>query len=108
MMFRHTSELRQPLAKEAMAVLAGVYMSVADDVRVVVRDRDMCINLLVVVYSVGNRGLIGTENHASIAVFGDIFISVFQILPNAELNSSVNGRVSFLTVCLSRRFLAPS
>jgi len=38
MMFRDTSELRQPLAKEAVAVLTGVCVGVADDVDIGVGD----------------------------------------------------------------------
>ena len=39
MMFRDTPELRQPLAKEAIAVLAGVSVSDTDDVGVGVGGR---------------------------------------------------------------------
>jgi hypothetical protein len=88
-MFRDPSELRQPLAKEAVAVLAGVHMRIADHVRVIVRDRQMCVNLLVFVNPVVDSVVIGTEDYTSIAVLGDIFVSVLQVVPNAKLNSAV-------------------
>jgi len=88
-MFRDASELRQPLAKEAVTVLAGIHMSVADHVRVIVRDRQVGVNLLVLVDPVVDCVVICTEDHTSIAVFGDVFVSVFQVVPNGELNPSI-------------------
>jgi len=43
MMFRDPSELRQPLAKEAVGVLAGVRVSVTDDVSVEVGDSQVAV-----------------------------------------------------------------
>ena len=55
MMLRDAPELRQPLAKEAMAVLTAVDAGVADHVRIVVRDRQMSVNA--VVPGVANNGI---------------------------------------------------
>ena len=88
-MFRDASELRQPLAKEAVAVLAGIHVSIADHVRIIVCDRQMGVNLFVLVNPIVDRVIIGTENYASIAVLGDIFVGVLQIVPNGEFHSSV-------------------
>ena len=46
MMFRDTSELRQPLAKEAVTVLTSVRVSVTDDVGVGVGDGQMAVHPL--------------------------------------------------------------
>jgi len=45
MMFRDAAALRQPLAKEAMAVLRAIHGSVADHVRIIVHDRQMSLIL---------------------------------------------------------------
>ncbi len=75
-MFRDTSELRQPLAEEAMAVLAGVRVSVTDHVGLGVGDGQMAVHPLLVLDVVVNRVAIGAEDDASIAVLGDIFVSI--------------------------------
>jgi len=48
-MFRDTPELRQPLSKEAMTVLTVVDVSVANHVRIVVRNRQMSVSSVVFV-----------------------------------------------------------
>jgi hypothetical protein len=44
MLLRDSFELRQPLAKEAMAVLTGVYVSITDDVGIGVGDGQMTVH----------------------------------------------------------------
>ena len=90
-MFRDTSELRQPLAKEAVAVLAGTHVRIADHVRIIVCDRQMGVNLFVLVNPIVDRVIIGTENHAFIAVLGDIFVSILQIVPNGKFSLVVHS-----------------
>jgi hypothetical protein len=72
-----------------MTILAGVHVRVTDHVRVIVRDRKMSVNLLVFVNPVVDCVLIGTENHTTIAILRDIFVSVPQIVPHSKLHSSV-------------------
>jgi hypothetical protein len=72
-----------------MAVLAGVHVRIADHVRVIVRDRKMSVNLLVLVNPVVDSVLIGTENYTPITILSDIFASVPQIVTHSKLNSSV-------------------
>ncbi len=101
-MLRDSSELRQPLAKEAMAVLAAVYVSVTDNVRFIVRDRQMTVNSIVFVDVIVYRVIIRAENHCLISSVGDLLIYVLEILPNQELNSSVAPTDE----CLARSFLS--
>ena len=101
MMLRDTSELRQPLAKEAMTVLAAVHASIADHVRVVVRDRQMSVNTVVLVDIIVDRVVVGTENHRLIASIGHLFVDVLEILSNQKFNSSVGATDE----CHDRRFV---
>ncbi len=88
-MLRDTSELRQPLAKEAVAVLAGVCVSVADDVGDGVDDGQIAVHPHLVLGSVIDRIIVGTEDDTAIAVFSNVFVSVFQVLTDEKSNSSV-------------------
>jgi hypothetical protein len=49
----------------------------------------MAINLVVLVDSVVDAVLIGTEDHGLIAVLGDVFVNVLEIIADEESNSSV-------------------
>jgi len=49
MVLRGTSELRQPLAKETVAILTAVDVSVADHVRLLVGDRQMSVDTVVLI-----------------------------------------------------------
>ena len=89
MVFRDASELRQPLAKEAVAVLAGVCVGVADDVGVGVGDGQMAVHPLLLLDVLVDRIAIRAENDTTVAVLRDVFISVFQILADEKSNSSV-------------------
>ena len=68
-------------------------MSITNDVVFVVIDREMAINLVVLVDSVVDTVLICAENRriVFIAVFNDVLVNVFEILPNKEPNSSVGA-----------------
>jgi len=88
-MFRDASEPSQPVAKEAVAVFAGVCVSIADDVGVGVGDGQMAVHPLLVIDPIVDRVLVGTEDDASIAVLCDVFVSVFQVLTDEKPNSSV-------------------
>ena len=90
-MFRDTSELRQPLAKEAVAVLTGVCVGVADDVGIGVGDGQMAVHPLHLFDILINRVPVRAEDNASIAVLSDIFVSVFQVLTDEKQNSSVRA-----------------
>jgi len=74
MMFRDASELRQPLAKEAVAVLTGVCVGVTDDVGVGVGDGQMAVHPLRLLNVLINRVGVGTEDDASVAVLGDVLV----------------------------------
>ena len=74
-MLRDASELRQPLAKEAMAVLAGVCVGVTDDVGVGVGDGQMAVHPLRLLDILIDRVAVGTEDDASVAVLRDILVS---------------------------------
>ncbi len=89
MVFRDASELRQPLAKEAVAVLTGVCVGVADDVGVGVGDGQMTVHPLPFPDVLVDRIAICAENDTTVAVLGDIFVSIFQILADEKSNSSV-------------------
>jgi len=91
MMFRDTSELRQPLAKEAVTVLTSVCVSVTDDVGVGVGDGQMAVHPLLLLNIFVDRVAIRTENHAPIAVGGDFFVSLLQVLADEESNLSVRS-----------------
>jgi len=58
---RDASELRQLLAKEAMAVLTAVDVGVAEHVRIVVRDRQMSVNTVVLVDIIIDRAYSSAE-----------------------------------------------
>ena len=62
MMFRDTSEPRQPLAKEAVAVLAGVCVGVVDDIGVGVGDGQMAVHPLLLFGVLVDRISARTEN----------------------------------------------
>jgi len=88
-MLRDATELHQPLAKEAVAVLAGIHVSVTDDVGVGVGDGQMAVHPLLILDVVVNTVVVSTEDDASIAVLGDVLVSVLEIFPNEKPNSSV-------------------
>ena len=91
MVFRDASEPSQPVAKEAVAVLTVVCVSITHDAMVIVIDGEMAINLVVLVDSVEDAVLICVENRqiVFIVVFNDVLVSVCEILTNKELNPSV-------------------
>ena len=89
MMLRDTPELRQPLAKKTVAVLAGVCVGVTDHVGVGVGDGQMAVHPLLVLDVIVDRVAVGAEDDASVAVFVDVLVDVFQIVTNQKLNSSV-------------------
>lgn len=80
MVFRDTSELRQPLAKEAVAILTGVCVGVTDDVGIGVGDGQMAVYPLLLFDVLVDRVPVSTEDNAFIAVLSDIFVSIFQRL----------------------------
>ena len=88
-MFRDTTELRQPLAKEAMAVLTGVRVGVTDHIGVGVGDGQMAVHPLRLLDVVVDRVIIGAENDTSVAVLGDVFVSVLEVFTDEEPHSSV-------------------
>jgi hypothetical protein len=71
-----------------VAVLTAVCVSITHDVMVVVIDREMDINLVVLVDSVVDAVLICAENRqvVFIAVFSDVLFSVCEILMKKEPN----------------------
>jgi len=83
----------QPAAKETVAVLTAVCVSITYDVIVVVIDDEVIINLVVLVDSVVDTVLICAEDRwiVFIAVFNDVLVYVFEILTNEEPNSSVGA-----------------
>jgi hypothetical protein len=89
MMLRDTAELRQPLAKNAVAVLAGVCVSVADDVGARVGRRPFGRLPPLVLDFIVDRVIIGSEDDTAIAVLSDIPVSVFQVLTDEKPNLSV-------------------
>jgi len=91
MVLRDASELRQPLAKEAMAVLTTVDMGVADHVRIIVRDRQMSVNAVVLVNVVVDRVVVSTQNHRFVPFLGGLFVYVLEMLSNQKLHSSVGA-----------------
>ena len=76
MMLRDTSELRQPLGKEAMAVLTGVRVSITDDVGIGVGDGQMAVYPLLLLDIFIDRIAIRTENNTVIAVGCDFFVGL--------------------------------
>jgi len=76
MMLRDTSELRQPLGKEAMAVLTGVRVSITDDVGIGVGDGQMAVYPLLLLDIFIDRIAIRTENNTAIAVGCDFFVGL--------------------------------
>jgi hypothetical protein len=83
----------QPVAKEAVAVLTAVRVSITYDVVFVVIDGEVAINLVVLVNAVVDAILIGAEDRCIVfvAVFDDVFVYTFEILTNEEPNSSVGA-----------------
>jgi len=71
-MFRDTAELRQPLAKEAVAVLTRVCVGVADHVGLGVGDGQMAVHPLLVLDVVVDRVAVGAEDHASVLIGKDL------------------------------------
>jgi len=88
-MLRDPSKLRQPLSKEAMTVLAGVCVSVTDDVGVGVGDGQMAVHPLQFLDIVVDAVAVCTENHTPVAVLCDVFVSVLEVLTHQKPNSSV-------------------
>lgn len=88
-MLRDATELRQPLAKEAVAVLASVRVGVTDHVGVGVGDGQMAVHPLLGLDVVVDRVVVGAEDDASVTVLGDILVSSLQIVTNEKPNSSV-------------------
>ena len=88
-MLRDTVELRQPLTKEAMMALAGVCVSVVDDVGVGVDDGRMAVHPLLVLDIVIETVSVCIENHTPVAVFCDVFVNVLEVLADQKSNSSV-------------------
>ena len=76
MMLRDTSELRQPLAKEAMAVLTGVRVSITDDVGIGVGDGQVAVHSVLFFDIFVDRIAIRTENNTAIAVGCDFFVGL--------------------------------
>jgi len=72
-----------------MAVLTGVRVGVTDHVGVGVGDGQMAVHPLLVLDVVVNRVIIGAENDTSVAVLGDVFVDVLEVLTNEKSNSSV-------------------
>ena len=112
MVFRNASKLRQPLAKEAMSVLAAVYVNVADHVRIIVRDRQMSVNAVVLVDVILDRVVVGAENHRLVAFLGNLFVYVLEILSTRNSTRPSERRTSVTTGGLSdsklpRPFLSP-
>ena len=58
------SEPSQLVAKEAMAILAGVCVSVADDMGVGVGDGQMAVHPLLILDPIVDRVVVGTKNDA--------------------------------------------
>ena len=75
-MLRDATELRQPLTKETVAVLASVCVSVTDDVGVGVGDGQMAVHPLRLFNVLVDRVAVGTEDDASVAVFGDVLVGL--------------------------------
>ena len=84
MTFRDTSELRQPLTKEAVAVLTGVCVGVTDDVGIGVGDGQVAVHPLLLFDILVDRVPVSTEDNASISVLSHIFVSIFQILTDEK------------------------
>jgi len=74
-----------------VTVLTAVRVSVTDDVVIVVIDGEMAINLVVLVNSVVDAVLVGTEDGwiVLISVLDDVLVYVFEIFSNEKSNSSV-------------------
>ena len=102
-MLRDATELRQPLTKETVAVLASVCVSVTDDVGVGVGDGQMAVHPLHLLDVLIDRVAVRTEDDASVAVLGDVLVSVLQILTG---RSWVDNRVT-LAVNTRHRLAEP-
>ena len=89
MMLRDPSKLRQPLAKEAVAVLESVCVSVTDDVGGGVGDGQVAVHPLLGLDSVVDRVVVSAEDDATVAVLCDVFVSVLEVLADQKPNSSV-------------------
>ena len=74
-----------------MAVLTGVCVGIADDVGLGVGDGQMAVHPLLLFDILVDRIPVRAEDHASIAVLSDSFVSVFQILTDEIQNSSVGA-----------------
>ena len=72
-----------------MAVLARVCVGVTDHVGGGVGDGQMAVHPLLVLDVVVDRIVVGTEDHASVAVLGDILVSVLQIVTDEKPNLSI-------------------
>jgi len=71
-----------------VAVLTAICVSIAGDVVFVVIDREVTVNLVVLVDSIVDGVLICAENCwiVFITVSDDLLVYVFEILTNRELN----------------------
>jgi hypothetical protein len=72
-----------------VAVLASVCVGVTDHVGLGVGDGQMAVHPLLVLNSVIDRIIVGTEDYTPVAVLSDVFISVLQVLTDEKPNSSV-------------------
>jgi len=76
-----------------VAVLTAVCVSVTDNIVFVVIDGEMAINLVVLIDSVVDAVLVGTEDGwiIFISVPDDVLVYVFEIFSNEKPNSSVGA-----------------
>ena len=84
-----------------MTVLTAVDVSVTDHVRIVVRDRQMSVNAVVLVDIIVDRVIVGTQNHHLVTFLGDLLVYVLKILSNQKFHSSVGATDE----CHDRRFV---
>jgi len=88
-MLGYTAELRQPLAKEAMPIFAVANVSIVSHERLGVGDGQMAVHPLQFLDVLVDIVSISTEDHASVAVFCDVFIDALEILTDLKAHSSV-------------------
>ncbi len=74
-----------------MAVLTAVDVGVANQVRIIVRDRQMSVIAIVLVDIIVDRVVVGTQNHCLVTFLGDLFVYVLEILSHQKLHSSVGA-----------------
>ena len=83
-MFRDASELPEPLAQKAVAVLTTVCVRVSDDEVIDVIDRQMTVNAVVFIDAVVDSVLIGKKNHRLVAAAGDRLVGILQRLTDEK------------------------